>query len=395
MLRQPPQRISAIQSHAVETGSIDVKALFMLAAITCAAALSYAGELKGTTPGPLWSVDVVQDLGDVGHNPPKVAFLDNGHLIVSQVAHDPSQFSSRTNTDTSDTSSPFRLRLSVFDASSGKILSAKEWGTRHDGTSVQVTSGGLVIRTGDLLRLCSKEFREIATIGVSSEPNQGLEIRVSTSGKTVLLNNYHFNRPNKINFSHIAVLDGDTLKPRVTWAESPGIIDKYAITDKIIARERYENGRGTVVATAFGSTMWNPLFERSQGTCSPGKSGVFVTESLLVCAYQEFVISSTDGKILLTEPFAKREGRSRQIAAAQNGRYVAVMLANFADPWDTGGHITSLRSALYDVSAKKRVMTIPMSPAPQHDYDVALSPDGSQLAILSDRKVSLYSVPTP
>ena len=378
--------------HVMAASCVQLKALLVLGLI-CVAAPSRGGELnEASTPTPVWSADVVQDLSDVGRNPPKLAFLDNGHLIVSQVTLDPSQLSSRKSVDTS---SSFRLRLSVLDTSSGKIISTKEWGTRHLDTSVHVTSGGIVIRTGDLLRLCSKDFGEMATTPLSSDPNQGLEIRTSTTGKTVLLNTYHLNRTERVEFSRIDVLDGETLKPRITWVESPGIIDKFAITDKMIAAERCENGRRMVVAEAFGSGMWNPLFELGGGACSPARSGVFATESLLVCGSQEFVMSSTNGDILMIDSFAKRNGSNTQMAAAQDGGYVAVLLEEVRDLWDTGGRITSMRALVYDLSAKKRVMTVSISPPPKHDYDVALSPDGSKLAILNDHKVILYPSRTP
>jgi hypothetical protein len=83
-----------------------------------------------------------------------------------------------------------------------------------------------------------------------------------------------------------------------------------------------------------------------------------------------------------------------KVAPAQDGQHVAVMIENFRDFWDTGGRIISLRAAVYDLSAKKSVMTVSVSP-PKYYYDVALSPDGSKLAILSDDTVSVYSVPIP
>jgi len=36
---------------------------------------------------------------------------------------------------------------------------------------------------------------------------------------------------------------------------------------------------------------------------------------------------------------------------------------------------------------------VPVLLLPKSDYDFALSPDGSKLAVLNDRSVSLYAVP--
>jgi hypothetical protein len=335
-------------------------------------------------------VDVIQDLKDSGRNPPGVAFLDEHHLVVHAVNFDAAELSSRKS---ADISSPFRLWVSIMDVSSGRKESAKEWRTRFRDSSVQVTSGGFAIRTGDVLRFLSKDFAEIKQFPLPNSAHQGWEIRVSTSGKTLLLNHYFLNREERLNFSHFEVLDAGTLKTRVAWDETPSIIDKYAITNSMIAVSRYGGGHRSVVAKEFGSAMWSPLFEQSNGSCNP-ESGIFVTDTLLVCGYEDFVLSTIKGEILFTEHFKDGRMKRGKVAPAQDGQHVAVMIENFRDFWDTRGRISSLRAAVYDLSAKKSVMTVSVSP-PKYYYDVALSPDGSKLAILSDGTVSVYSVPIP
>lgn len=49
---------------------------------------------------------------------------------------------------------------------------------------------------------------------------------------------------------------------------------------------------------------------------------------------------------------------------------------------------------MYDLLQKKRILFVNIDPLPKNDYDFALSPDGSKLAILNDRNVSVCSVPT-
>jgi len=57
--------------------------------------------------------------------------------------------------------------------------------------------------------------------------------------------------------------------------------------------------------------------------------------------------------------------------------------------------LTGLQVAVYDLSRKQRVFTVDVDPFPKNDYDFALSPNGSKLAVLNDRRVSVYSVPVP
>lgn len=60
---------------------------------------------------------------------------------------------------------------------------------------------------------------------------------------------------------------------------------------------------------------------------------------------------------------------------------------------ETQVSITTTQIAVYDLTLKRRILTVNVDPLPKNDYDFALSPDGSKLAILNDRRVSVYSVP--
>jgi hypothetical protein len=368
-------------------GAIFTGRLIVMCFLGSALCLAASNSKSAETPRPLWSLDLVENLKDAARNPPGIAFLDNDRLLVHEVDFDTSQLSSRQSPDIS---TPFRLRTSVIDVHSGKTVLTREWGTRSSGSTVEVTSGGIIIRTGDVLRLCSKELVELQQLAIPSVPYEGWEIRISPSGKTVLLNHYHLNRQEFVDSSRLRVLDGDTLKTKFHWAES-GLIGNYEITDRLIAATRL--GHGQVIATEFGTGIWKPLYELSGENCAPGLSQHFVTNTSMVCGgRKKIAVSSTSGEVLFQDALVKGEGPVRKMEIAQDGHTAAAMLENFSDIWDTGGHITSLRAAVYDLSARKRVMTVVVSPPPKHRYDAALSPDGSKLAILNDHTVSLYAV---
>ena len=48
---------------------------------------------------------------------------------------------------------------------------------------------------------------------------------------------------------------------------------------------------------------------------------------------------------------------------------------------------------VYDLMLKKRIFTFEAAPLPKNDFDIALSPDGSRLAVLNDRRLTVCSVP--
>jgi hypothetical protein len=64
---------------------------------------------------------------------------------------------------------------------------------------------------------------------------------------------------------------------------------------------------------------------------------------------------------------------------------------------DTGKGIRlmAMYVIVYDLSLKKRSLNVEVTPLPKNDYDVALSPEGSRLAILNDRRVAVCSIAAP
>jgi hypothetical protein len=97
-----------------------------------------------------------------------ITFLDEGTLLVYRVEAVEDQLSSRQNPQLS---SPYRLQLSVFDIHTRKILTSRELGTRIHKTSVQATSTGIAVQTGNILALYSKQLSKVHEVTLSN-PNQ-------------------------------------------------------------------------------------------------------------------------------------------------------------------------------------------------------------------------------
>src|SRR5437868_4153052 len=115
---------------------------------------------------PLWTQPVLTD--DLSRTSPGMppslldgeragaAFLNADQLMIYTV--EPSgHLSSRSSPEIS---SAFRLRLSVLDAKSGELALTKDWGTRRNNSAVQVTMGGVLVKTGGTVKLYSTNFTE-------------------------------------------------------------------------------------------------------------------------------------------------------------------------------------------------------------------------------------------
>jgi hypothetical protein len=366
---------------------------------------------------PLWTVEVLQQepnssgnrtpdaLMQIPKDSPGVAFLDNNRLIVYETGST-GKLSSRTNPDLS---SAFRLHATVIDPASGKFMLTKDWGARPYGSSIQVTSGGILVRTGEVLRIVSHDFSEVHRWTYPEIPNRSdprhcdtRTISVSPTGETVMVSCHNF----KLNSTHLDVWDSNLSKSKYSWNETtqPDVfLHSYSISDTGIAAmdPRQQN----IIVTQFGSTVWETL---DVGTNQP-ESEVFcanfptlVTDTRLVNVCSSgFLLVSTDGHVLMTDPLDKMGSPTRppnrNFAISQNGQLIAVSL----DRMDVKKHLRSEDSVrrvstqlvLYDLHLRQRVLNVNITPLPERDYDFALSPDGSRLAVLNARNVSVYSVP--
>jgi hypothetical protein len=185
----------------------------------------------------------------------------------------------------------------------------------------------------------------------------------------------------------------------------------YSISDEGIAATANSHN-GSILGAKFGSTKWKLLGQARAG-CYLALPTLVGNESLIVRECGELLLQTTTGvsesigSLAIDNPGQSTtshcepyDGRMLfKVAAAPEGRFVALTLAatNVKKHILTEASVclVALQVVVYDLILKTRVLTLTVDPLPKNDYDFALSPDGSKLAILNDKKVSVYSVPFP
>ena len=366
---------------------------------------------KSLDQSPSWSQEVVTDLSRTRNgirpllldgNRAGVTFLDDKQLIAYEVDRDSRQLSSR---DSPEVSSPFRLRVSILDAKSGKITLTKDWGTRVGDSAVLVTIAGVLVKTGEIVRSYSPDLTKFWDLALPLDKDSRLILSVSPTGKTIMINRLN----QKLNVSHFHVFDASTLKARFFWDQSPPLYHNYSISDEGIAA--LNSNDHSVVVTEFGSTKWDAPGGRSKSGCFATSPTLVTNELLVVQQCQDLLLQTTAG---VSYSLRARDGDRTERAAstqcvpydgrmldktavASEGRFVARSLPNvkirkhlLTEP---SVCLTGLQVAVYDLTQKRRIFTVNVEPLPKNDYDFAVSPDGSMLAVLNDRNVSVYSVP--
>jgi hypothetical protein len=364
---------------------------------------------------PLWSREVVAELSRIPTIDPLldnsragIIFLDEKRLIVYDVERDLSQLSSRTSPETS---SPFRLHLVLLDTDSGKLELYKDWGTRLKDSAVQVTSGGVLVKTGEAVKLFSPDFSQSRPLPITIDPNYKFSIKTSPSGKTIGIHRIFRKEGHRFG-SLLDILDANTLRIKFSWQITPPLYSFFSISDAELTTAGQFNS--VAVAALAIDVQWHSLQGIPKTSRCPAGASIMmmVSDHFLVgrdC--QDVLLASTEGERYSLDTFngesvrSTREGRcepyggrlSDKVAVASGASLVALALPAVHLKKDFLQEarvcLVGIQIGLYDLTLKKRVSILDVEPLPKNDFDFALSPDGSKLAVLSDRKVSFYFLP--
>jgi hypothetical protein len=376
-----------------------------------------AAQRTSLAQSPDWSQEVLPDFGQTrpegmprllgSSNPAGVAFLRDGQLIVYAV-EPTGRLSSRKSPELS---SGFELRVTSLDVKSGKQILKRDWGTRRYDSAVQITSGGVLVKTGGIVKLYSRDFTEARDLPLTLDPNGSYFTSVSATGDTIAVSHYFEKEHHWI--SHIDVLDASTLKTRFSWDQYPPIFDLLMSDEWFITKDPFHS---IFYLTQFGNTSQSkaiPIADALPQGCPLDISWAMISDgSIALWGCKEVLLLNPNGAAL--DSFA--DNSSAGPVSAQCGNYIPSMFNKWAMVASAApivalslpakkvkNHLLTepsvclagLQVAVYDLRRKQRVLTVDVDPLPKNGYDFALSPDGSKLAVLNGRRASVYSVPVP
>jgi len=364
------------------------------------AALVHGGqEAAPDSASPLWSADVLPQLhlgrrnvaGFPDTRSAGVLFSNDGRLIVFAVDTLVVETHSRK---IPERVRPSLLRLLLLDPTSGKVALRKEERTKGGVAAVFATTGGLLVKSGPPMELYSPDLAQRAELPLQFARNPGIIVSVSPTGRTIMFNDVVEDSFRQFH-SHFDVLDAGTLKVRYSWDESPPLYHHYSISDRGIAAIDFNSH--LIVASEFGKNRWLRV-GKPFGQCGSSNTPTLYSDEELTYGCDSLVATSTGGQVLMTDVFPSGDASSGKTAVAQGGRFIAVSVRTGKTKTDLLAlesvlRVTAMHIRVYDMATKKEVLTVSVDPLPRKNYDFALSPDGSKLAVLNDRKVSVYAVP--
>jgi len=282
---------------------------------------------------------------------------------------------------------PFRLQLIAFDGKTGVPKYRKELPARFGSSSVMTNDEGkFVVRTGESLRLYGTDFtllkeRELATNGELDK----WTLRVSPTGKTLLLDHYI------PSVSRDEVLSSSSFSTLAVTQDGP-LFPIFSISDRSVVKPDPQQ-KGILIRN-FGGP-WRTLSTANPFSCV--SNPVFINDNQLVNACgRDVVFLTTDGEVVMRDAVDKKEHLEQLVSVTPDGKFVAVSAMQTKGGLLDYSRIkrSQTRILIYDTTLRKRISSVWVDPIPQKDYDFALAPDGSTLAVMVDDKLKVYTVQT-
>jgi hypothetical protein len=325
--------------------------------------------------------------------PNPLCFTDNN--VVSATFITQEQTNDLAHRDQPDEALPLRLHAIFLDAESGKVRASKEWFlTRPRGGVIAVGSGRFAALTPAMIAVYSPSFELEKDFKLSSKQQSELwDFRPSPSGKSIVAE-YHTAQ------SYFQWIDTNTLLPRSTFI--PNVSFSISDDDVVVWRNPYIKSKGSLtellIQTADGP--WRTICRVLNGqddTCS-GRPQFLSNDLLaLVMPHGFNLMLKTGGDAFFKMSFHKDEWLDCPLYPSRDGKRIAVTVWGHKGGsaiLDTSSRSRLKRIEIYDLSNLHAVFTLDAKQQKiQNVTGVALSPDGSMLAILTEGFVKVYQLP--
>jgi hypothetical protein len=383
--------------------SISSVALF---AIVCFLSSQRAAGDQQTTVGPrretvspTWRADLRSNIGGkpigvvVGRGretelaaQTSLQFLDNNTIFATFVIRDSAENPrlSRRGAGAEEIL-PIRLRAIFLEASSGRVLTTRDWSSdSRYAAIVAVYRGKFVIQIGNELILYSPDLKELTKLSLPSGTEIGWSAHSSLTGQSILF------VPAGVGTSVVPWIwvATDSLQIIRSWRE----VDSgwLSVTDQKIAMVacgwKYDCESRIDVKEIAGDWKTIALLDRRSRARLD-----FVGDDALFLSGNPARLIQTDGQIVFAEDtHGVGSGRATHSAGGQRFVVAAGAVKGAAAALDLGGHWELKQLVVYDLSLHGRSHTLDVEgPRVKGTAQFALSPDGMRFAILNDSAVEL------
>lgn len=284
-----------------------------------------------------------------------------------------------------------------LDVQTGKLQGTKEWSVpRPRGGIIPVGEGKFVVVTPAMIALYAPSLELLKDFNLSTEQQSHLwNFYSSPSGKSILME-YHYPE------ASFQWIDTSSLQPQSAWKDR---LPRLSISDNdlAISRETYSKSHGFLAEVfvrprnGVERTVCRQLVGKGDGCGIPQ----FLSNDLLALwAPHEFrVVTDGGGDSPLKATVSKDEWLGRPFYPSADGKRFATTIwahKGGSEFFDVSYQGMLKRIVVYDMSSHQKVYTLDVGKKKIKDLSgLALSPDGSLIAILLNGVVETYKISLP
>lgn len=325
-------------------------------------------------------------------------FLDDGTVVATYVTREDSRpvLSGRSGSDPKE---PLRLRAIFLDADTGKIRSTQAWPSESRlARIVAADDGKLVVQSGATLTLRSSDGKELNTLSLPPPPQNlnGWNAHPSPTGKSILFEDCDWRT---ISLNSWILVSADDLKIIRSWKVEQtgpvGISDSTIAMMACVFSDVYHCEPNLKVMGL--ATDWRIIAPIEKSGWIPDPH--FVNDDTLFLSGTPWKLMQSDGKVILSENAPFRGGRP--VLSAGERRFIVPFFKSKGGvaALDIGAHGELTAISVYDAPFRERSYLLEVKGAKIRSFSsksvarLALSPDGSKLAILGGESIYVFQLP--
>jgi hypothetical protein len=329
-----------------------------------------------------------------------VNFVDNDHVAIAWVTPDTTTENRRNAPKVSE---PARLHVVILDAKTGLKQSQKDWSTPYYPVPhlFGLPDGRVLICSDNSLRLLSVS---LDIVREQELPNHGtcvsLGHQLSPSKNTLLLS------IRAEHSRHLELLNVQTFAALSDWTEEQG---RGAISNETAAfSDHWLVGYCGVPADLCLRRIgedWHPIRITGLDTRMDKRQRIpvsFVSDDVLAIGRGVTTVATVSGDVLFQITLPKGHYLLPPVTSAGEQRFAIIegrLRGLRSEPLDMYPFGSNDRVLVYSIKDRRAIFSLklkgtsPWTPWNVHEHFLAVSPDGTSLAMFSDSLLAVYTLP--
>jgi len=324
-----------------------------------------------------------------------LSFIDERRVAIAWTAPDTTKSNRHKEPHRGDAA---HVSVVVMDTSSGQKQAKKEWPAPFSYLSPDLAgrgSGKILICAGDVLRLLSVTLETVREKNLQSHSS----CNPSPSGSTVLV----------VGFSddarHLQVMDTESLEVLSSWTEKRNVhAGAFAVSEH---RLLGYCGKPEELCIRRFDEGWHALHVpgvQTRTTEGHPISATFVNDQVLAIRDKIITLANIDGGMLFQISPTDKHLFESPVVSSLNGEHFVILEGRLrgitSGPLDMYPFYADDRATVYDIKKHhsdfsiKLQGTSPWTPWHAIHNVIALSPDGTSLALISEGVLQVFLIAT-